>query len=132
MVIAVRDGDELPGFEELIPIESRRPRMTAGEALEQLPRPEWDQRNVGVWRSSSPTVAKRIAAIPVNGTRFDLPVELQLDCHKKMVAKSGSPLAKCGEQLWKGPRGRCCSDDDDPLHHPPLADRSCIRLRTED
>lgn len=38
--------------------------------------------NLSRGRSHTPPVVKRIEAIPVDGTRFDLPIELQLTCHQ--------------------------------------------------
>lgn len=36
-------------------------------------------------RKPTGQVLERIKAVPVNGTRFDLPPELQLACHKKLA-----------------------------------------------
>ncbi|MFB4302632.1 DNA cytosine methyltransferase [Actinomadura sp. NTSP31] len=41
-------------------------------------------------RQSSPQVAARIAAVPVNGSRFDLPPDLQLDCHRRVTGRTAT------------------------------------------
>lgn len=58
--------------------------LTAGAALQQLltrlPASDpWHR-----WRASNPVVARRIAAVPVGGNRFDLPTDLQLECHRRL------------------------------------------------
>jgi DNA (cytosine-5)-methyltransferase 1 len=90
VVIAVRNGEVPPEFDVLIPPADRRPLMTAGEALSALPA-DPDSSIASSWRKPSKLVAERIEAVPVNGTRFDLPVDLQLSCHKKLTSKSGAP-----------------------------------------
>lgn len=90
VVVAIRDGNAPPDtIEDLVPRKTRRPIMTAGDALRILERQISDSDPVHRWRSSSPLVAARIAAIPVGGNRFDLPPDLQLACHKKLKTKSG-------------------------------------------
>lgn len=91
VAIAMRDIGDLPEFEELLPSEFRRQRMTAGEALHQLYASKSASGLLGIWRVPKGIVASRIAAIPVGGTRFDLPPHLQLACHKRLDSKSGRP-----------------------------------------
>ena len=91
VVIAIRGTEEPPEFDELIPLGARRSPMTAGEVLRSLPVGNPRSSVVDSWRKPKGTVADRIAAVPVNGTRFDLPAHLQLDCHKKLTSKSGEP-----------------------------------------
>lgn len=50
---------------------------------------------LNVHRSLSPVVAARVEAVPVNGTRFDLPLEHQLECHKR-VGRTRSATASYG------------------------------------
>jgi DNA (cytosine-5)-methyltransferase 1 len=84
----------LPQFEhiyELVPRSSRRLPMTAGERLHELgrqlpPKDEWHR-----WRQSSPAVRSRIAAVPINGSRFDLPIDMQLKCHSTALGAGGTP-----------------------------------------
>lgn len=65
--------------------------MTAGEMLAIVDEYEHETAHpvVDTPRLPKGTVAERIAAIPVDGNRFDLPVHLQLDCHKGISTKSG-------------------------------------------
>ena len=91
VIVAIRHGENPPGLDKLIPSNVRRPAMNAGEALKALEAQGVGGTNADVWRVSQGTVAARIAAVPINGTRFDLPISLQLECHKKMVSKSGKP-----------------------------------------
>lgn len=48
---------------------------------------------LNVSRSLSPRVADRVRAVPVNGNRFDLPPEHQLDCHKRAGAGRNATAA---------------------------------------
>jgi len=70
--------DELPHGFDLTP-------RTAGQTLQRLAgvRSEHDPQDRH--RKSSEKVLARIAAIPVGGTRFDLPLEYRLDCHARMT-----------------------------------------------
>ncbi len=90
VVIATREGTAPPAdVDELIPAGVRRPAQSAGEALEHLAQTQAADDDAQVWRVPRGIVARRIAAVPANGTRFDLPVELQLECHKSLVDSSG-------------------------------------------
>ena len=91
VVIAVHEAGAPPKFDDLIPPAARRPPMTAGEALAALPPLSASPSVADSWRTPKGDVARRIAAVPVNGTRFDLPDDLQLECHKKLTSKSGNP-----------------------------------------
>jgi DNA (cytosine-5)-methyltransferase 1 len=44
-------------------------------------------------RTSSATVTERIRSIPVNGDRFDLPEEQQLECHKALKGRRSATAA---------------------------------------
>lgn len=89
VVIATRDGQSPPSIDVLLPPVERRPRMTAGEALERFERDFAALDVSDTWRTSSKIVAERIAAVPIGGTRFDLPERLQLDCHKNLGGSTG-------------------------------------------
>ncbi len=83
----------LPGFcdvRELIPKVHRREPMTAGEQLSNLyrvlaPSDPWHK-----WRSSTQAVRARIAEVPINGSRFDLPPTMQLNCHSVSLGVLGT------------------------------------------
>lgn len=90
IVIAIRDAspeifpDDL---RDILPRTFDLRERTAGMALDSLQEvmPENDSLNIS--RKNSATVFARIASIPVNGTRFDLPPEHQLDCHKTLASQ---------------------------------------------
>jgi DNA (cytosine-5)-methyltransferase 1 len=91
VVIAVR-GLQVPGeLDTVLPPESRRARMTAGEALDALAQTPTSDGVIDSHRKLTATVAERVKAVPVGGTRFDLPESLQLECHKKLTSKRGGP-----------------------------------------
>jgi DNA (cytosine-5)-methyltransferase 1 len=97
VVIAVLGSRRPPEFSQLIPLAGRRPRMTAGQALEAA-RYQSAHPAVGAdaWRQPSGLVAERIAAVPVAGNRFDLPEHLQLACHRNLRTKSGEASKSAG------------------------------------
>lgn len=82
--------DTLPadGLDNPTPVKSAFDELA--EALKLNPN---DPLNVA--RTLSPTVAARVKAVPVNGTRFDLPLEHQLECHKR-VGSARSATASYG------------------------------------
>lgn len=96
VVIAIRGDQVPPPLAELIPSDRRRPPMTAGQALATLSDSYPSGEVIGRWRATKGDTARRIAAIPVNGTRFDLPEDLQLACHKRLRSKSGAPSRSAG------------------------------------
>lgn len=90
VAVAVKSSLGTPAAEldDLIPAKDRHPAVTAGAALRELamslaPGDPWH-----VWRKCGPIVARRIAAIPTDGSRFDLPPELRLKCHAKLDGKA--------------------------------------------
>lgn len=91
LVIVAVEGSAVPSsLEELIPLDRRRPKTTAGAALSHLSAVQSPTDPAHVWRSSRAKTAERIAAIPINGTRFDLPEALQLDCHRNLKTSAGT------------------------------------------
>lgn len=111
VVIAVRGSHlNLPeDLRELVPVAKRRPRMTAGEALDALRSARLADDSWDIWRRSSAKVAERISAIPVGGGRFDLPTHLQLECHTRLVTKAGGNLRSA-----TGSYGRVKADEPAP------------------
>jgi DNA (cytosine-5)-methyltransferase 1 len=93
IVIAVRGVRRSlpPDIVELLPkwVESRGLK-TAGEALALANRADPDRDPVHRHRRSSPSVAARLRALPVRGTRFDLPDEHQLQCHTKLARRNAT------------------------------------------
>lgn len=85
---SIADAPPPESLDELIPLEVRRDAVTAGEALALLakelsPRDTWHR-----WRTSRKAVQDRIAAVPVGGSRLDLPEEHRLACHTKLTKRS--------------------------------------------
>ena len=98
IVVGVLSGAELPPrLEGLLSSSLDAEPVTAGEALlaVQVCRAE-DPLNVS--RSLQPKTLERVKAIPIGGSRFDLPKNLELACHKR--------LAKAGSRAAAGPYGR--------------------------
>lgn len=92
VVVAVRGSIAPPAtLEELVPPPLRRASLTAGRALQVLAHQMEPSDAWHVWRTSNDTVQRRIRAVPIGGTRFDLPEELQLLCHKRLSRDGGSP-----------------------------------------
>lgn len=97
VVIAIRGASTVPAqLDELIPVGLRRTPKTAGVALSELHSNLSSVDPVHVWRAVKGKVAERIAAVPVGGTRFDLPPQLQLECHKKLTGAKGGPSRSAG------------------------------------
>lgn len=83
--------NELPadGLDNPTPVKSAFDDLA--DALRQDPN---DPLHVS--RRLSDTVKNRVAAVPVNGNRFDLPIEHQLNCHKRIDAKHRNATASYG------------------------------------
>ncbi len=91
VVVALRCAARLPAtLDELVPRQHRRSPMTAGQTLAVLERQQAADDPWHIWRVSKADVAKRIEAVPVGGTRFDLPSHLQLACHSRMTTTAGT------------------------------------------
>lgn len=77
-----------------------------------------------VARKSSDLVQRRIAAVPVGGSRFDLPLDLQLDCHKNLVGSKRSAAGSYGRLKWEEPAPtmttRCTTPACGSFIHPDL------------
>ncbi|MFF9522876.1 DNA cytosine methyltransferase [Streptomyces achromogenes] len=93
ILFAVREDLAFSPDEEildLLPGSFATNRRTARNVLDHLKRHLRPGDPLDVHRESSPTVRRRIESIPVNGNRFDLPAEHQLDCHRKLKNRSAS------------------------------------------
>lgn len=95
VVVAVQSNLGCPaaGLDHLIPLKVRHPPVTAGEALQELATSLSSGDPWHIWRKSGPVVARRIAAIPADGTRFDLPIELRLKCHVRLDGEASGKQA---------------------------------------
>ncbi len=93
IVMAVRDGRRvLPdSLLELLPLWFAEGALnTAGEALALASRVDPEHDRLHRPRKNSPKVARRLRALPVGGTRFDLPDEHQLGCHSKLERRDAT------------------------------------------
>jgi DNA (cytosine-5)-methyltransferase 1 len=102
-------GAELPErLEDLLPHSFDLPTQTAGDALARLAAEIQPGDTLDRHRNHSALVAARIAAVPINGTRFDIPEEHQLPCHRRLD-REGVPL-----RVATASYGRVRSDQPSP------------------
>lgn len=101
IVLASRDGAAaLPAFLPNKKFEQRSVK-DAFSALERLRDPA---DPLSVARMQSELVAQRIRAIPIGGGRHDLPVSLQLSCHRRMESTGvRGATASYGRLKWDEP-----------------------------
>lgn len=130
-------GAEPPGdLDDLLPPGERPARTTVGQAFaileSELPQgDEWHR-----WRQSGPVVQARIAAVPLNGTRLDLPAEHQLECHVRLGTRSA--LASYGriraDDISPTMTTRCttpaCGSFIHPTEHRGISVREAAALQT--
>lgn len=93
ILIAVRDGAfALPdSLVELLPDRFDDGAMkTASEPLALAARVDPAADPLHRPRAQSPAVADRLAALPIGGSRFDLPAEHRLDCHSKLARRDAT------------------------------------------
>lgn len=72
---------------ELVPVRSG---LTAGSVFQALEKIDLSRDPLHKPRNHTSAVRARIMAVPVGGTRFDLPIEHQLPCHRRMANRSAS------------------------------------------
>jgi DNA (cytosine-5)-methyltransferase 1 len=90
IVIAVKNASTKIFPEDLrtlLPDTFDLSERTAGMALDMLRNSMLVNDSLNIYRKNSAAVVARMASIPVNGTRFDLPPEHQLDCHKALASQ---------------------------------------------
>lgn len=79
------DSDALPDYlSEELPADFDSSPQTAGQWIAKAGPIDQTDDPVHRARDHTPSVRARIEAIPVGGTRFDLPPEHQLECHKNL------------------------------------------------
>lgn len=81
---------------EALPAQDPLDSATVQSAFDALARVLRDDDPLNIARKLTPAVQARVAAVPVNGTRFDLPVEHQLACHRRTDASARSATASYG------------------------------------
>lgn len=74
-------------FAALLPDHRKIRQVTVRQAFARLDRYQRADDPLNRHRISTAIVQERIEAVPINGTRFDLPLRLQLDCHKKLSGR---------------------------------------------
>ena len=122
--------------ESLTPTDPEVP-VSVRQAFEELGKQNLSQDPLSSRRVVSNVVQQRIEAIPVGGYRHDLPVELQLDCHIKLGAKSAA-AGSYARLKWDSPSGtmttRCTTPASGPFIHPqehrPITLREAATLQT--
>ncbi|MGI8796792.1 MAG: DNA cytosine methyltransferase [Acidimicrobiia bacterium] len=128
VVVGVRSKaqSELPGSLPRKPT-SVTDYTTVGHAFQRLVSSQDDQLNRH--RKSRATTLQRIRAVPVGGSRFDLPDELVLSCHKALTrtAAFGPYSRMCADQPAPTLTTRCTTPACGQFVHP-TADRG-ITLR---
>jgi DNA (cytosine-5)-methyltransferase 1 len=79
---------------DLLPATFSRKMVTVDQAFAALARTAVDSDPLDRHRQLTPTVQKRVAAVPRNGTRFDLPDEYVLSCHRKIRRNATGPYGR--------------------------------------
>jgi len=124
--------------ESLSPSDPEQPR-TVRQAFEQLASEVAPNDPLNIPRALPSDVLRRVEAIPVGGNRYDLPAELQLDCHKKLAKAGKSGAAGSYARLrWEEPAPtmttRCTTPACGPFLHPqlhrPLTLREAAAIQT--
>lgn len=89
VIVAIRGGRKaiLPAREDMLSPANQSPPLTAGDALNDLHRDLVPDDPWHRWRRSSAEVMRRIASVPVGGSRYDLPEPLWLPCHRSLALK---------------------------------------------
>jgi DNA (cytosine-5)-methyltransferase 1 len=121
--------------ERLTPEDPETP-VSVRKAFEDLKKSVQSEDPLNATRTVSATVQRRIEAIPIGGNRFDLPEDLQLDCHVKMD-KSGA-TGSYARMKWDEPSStmttRCTTPSSGPFIHPsenrPITLREAATLQT--
>lgn len=122
----------------LSPEDPEEPR-TVREAFEQLEVEVAPNDPLSVPRVLSGAVLRRVEAIPTGGNRYDLPPELQLECHIKLAKEGKSGATGSYARLrWGDPAPtmttRCTTPACGPFLHPelhrPLTLREAAAIQT--
>lgn len=113
--------------------------VTVRETFEQLSKGVHSDDPLNQPRKLSETILRRVAAIPEGGNRFDLPEELQLDCHKRLASEGKSGASgSYGRLRWDDPAPtmttRCTTPACGPFLHPsenrPITLREAAAIQT--
>lgn len=137
IILALRGlRSKLP--DSLNPSDPEEPK-TVRQTFDQLEKEVAPHDPLSMPRALSAAVLRRVEAIPAGGNRYDLPPELQLDCHKKLVNEGKSGAAGSYARLrWEEPAPtmttRCTTPACGPFLHPelhrPLTLREAAAIQT--
>jgi len=105
---------------ELVPRKFLVPAVTAGAALSDAHSKAQREDPLNRARVSRSETLARIRAVPIGGTRFDLPDEHQLACHRKLTRKAATgPYGRVRlEQPAPTMTTRCTTPACGPFIHP--------------
>lgn len=79
------------------------PDVSVRSALRALAENRVEDDELDISRAMSAMVRRRVSAVPVGGTRFDLPPELQLACHVRLDTGPRSATGSYGRIKLDGP-----------------------------
>lgn len=122
----------------LSPSDPEEPK-TVKQAFDQLASEVTLNDPLSIPRELPTYVLRRVEAIPVGGNRYDLPPELQLDCHKKLDNEGKRGASGSYARLrWEEPAPtmttRCTTPACGPFLHPelhrPLTLREAAAIQT--
>lgn len=121
---------------ELLPAEFDLTQRTVGDAFKELRKARRTGDPLDRYRHSGPEVVERIMAIPVGGSRYDLPDRLQLECHKRLkVRRATAPYGRLRlDEPAPTLTTRCttpaCGTFVHPLEHRGISLREAAALQT--
>lgn len=123
--------------EDLQPKANQQVKSTVGEAFKALAATQAPDDAMDRHRSLSDKTKRRVEAVPVNGTRFDLPEDLRLDCHVRL-GKTRSATGSYGRLRADEPAPtmttRCttpaCGSFIHPTEHRGITLREAATLQT--
>lgn len=119
-------------------IDDPHPEATVRAAFDELASSLAADDPWNISRASSDLVRRRIEAVPVEGSRFDLPEDLRLACHNRVDAKARNATASYGRMRWNEPAPtlttRCttpaCGSFVHPSEHRGITLREAATLQT--
>ena len=121
IVVGILSDNDVPFPEhiaELLPRSFRRDPLPITEVLAKAGPIRGTHDSIHRARTSTPAVFERIRSVPVNGDRFDLPQDQQLECHKALNERRNAT----------GPYGRIRTDGPAPTLTTRCTTPSCGRF----
>ncbi|NMM32901.1 MAG: DNA cytosine methyltransferase [Phycicoccus sp.] len=134
----LRSSDRLPEQLREQGLDGPTSNPTVRTAFDCLAEAATEGDPLNVARSSTPTVKARIRAVPVGGTRFDLPPEHRLACHENLDLRGRNATASYGRLRLDEPAPtmttRCttpaCGSFIHPTEHRGITLREAATLQT--